>query len=117
MCLPDAGVALPSFRREQARRRCTVLLRCLGGVAISTGLIGLFPGMHLAWVFTGLAGLAALGLVGLIAYAKELEAEQARRRPRRQALDTSPPAQDPAAAGYPGAWDDDAFEVPRAAAR
>ena len=33
--------------------------------------------MHLAWVFTGLAGVAALGLVGLMAYAKELEAEQA----------------------------------------
>ncbi len=117
VCLPDAGVALPSFRREQARRRCTVLLRCLGGVAISTGLIGLFPGMHLAWVFTGLAGLAALGLVGLIAYAKELEAEQARRRPRPQAFDASPPARDPATAGYPGAWDEDPFELPRAAAR
>jgi hypothetical protein len=117
VCLPDAGVPLRSFRREQARRRCTVLLRCLGGVAIATGLIGLFPAMHLAWVFTGLAGLAALGLVGLIAYAKELEAEQIRRRPRRQALDGQPPAEDPATAGYPGAWDDDAFEVPRAAAR
>ena len=73
------------YRREQARRRCTTLLRCLGGAAISTGLIGMFPGMHLAWVFTGLTGLAALGLVGLMAYARELEAEQARRRSRRDA--------------------------------
>ena len=56
VCLPEVGVDLRAFRREQARRRCTMLLRCLGGVAISTGLIGVFPGMHLAWVFTGLCG-------------------------------------------------------------
>jgi membrane protein implicated in regulation of membrane protease activity len=117
VCLPEAGAALPSFRREQARRRCTVLLRCLGGVAISTGLLGLLPGMHLAWVFTGLSGLAALGVVALMAYAKELEAEQARRRTHREAVDRAWPAGDQATAGYPGAWDDDDFEVPRAAAR
>ena len=117
VCLPDVGVAPPAFRREQARRRCTVLLRCLAGVAISTGLIGLLPGMHMAWVFTGLSGLGALGLVGLMAYAKELEAEQARRRSRRAVLDPAPRTDEWATAGYPGAWDDDDFEVPRAAAR
>ncbi len=119
-CLPPVGVEVPAFRREQARRRCSTLLRCLTGVAISTGLIGLFPAMHLAWVFTGLAGLAALGLVGLMAYAKELEAEQARRRFRRDAAAVeSATAGGAATAGYPGAWDDgdDDFEVPRAAAR
>jgi hypothetical protein len=119
-CLPEASVDLPSFRREQARRRCTTLLRCLAGVAISTALIGLFPGMHLAWVFTALFGLAALGLVGLIAYAKELEAEQSRRRSRWEPVDPVglATAGVAAAAGYPGAWDDDDdFEVPRAAAR
>jgi hypothetical protein len=116
-CLPNVGAALPTFRREQARRRCTVLLRCLAGVAVSTGLIGLYPGMHLAWVFTALAGLAALGLVGLIAYAKELEAEQARRRPPREGFDMVPPAEDPAISGYPGAWDHDTFEAPRVAVR
>ena len=131
-CLPEFGADLPAFRRDQARRRCTVLLRCLCGVAISTGLIGIFPGMHLAWVFTGLFGVAALGLVGLMAYAKELEAEQQRRRggranreagtSHREPLDTAAhPVMEAAAAGYPGAWDDqdldDEFEVARAAAR
>ena len=119
VCPPELGAELPAFRREQARRRCTTLLRCLCGAAISTGLIGMLPGMHVAWVFTGLTGLAALGLVGLMAYAKELEAERARRQARRDAgrgmqVGTGP---DPAQAGYPGAWDDEEFETPRAAAR
>ncbi len=109
-CLPEVSVDLPSVR--QARRRCTTLLRCLTGVAISTALIGILPAMHLAWVFTGLSGLAALGLVGLMAYARELEAEQARRRSRLVAARVD----DHASAGYPGAWDDD-FEAPQAVAR
>jgi len=81
-CVPDVGVDLRALRREQARRRCTMLVRCLAGVAVSTGLIGLLPGMHLAWVFTGLTAIALVGLLGLMAYAKELEAEQQRRRAR-----------------------------------
>ncbi len=122
-CVPDVSADLPALRREQARRRCTVLLRCLCGVALSTGLIGMFPGFHLAWVFTGVAGVAALGLVGLMAYARELEAEQERRQARRLASSRSgpgDPAVAPAAAGYPGAWDEDdygdEYEVPRTAA-
>ena len=95
-----------------------MLLRCLSGVAVSTALIGVLPDMHLAWVVTGITGLAALGLVGLMAYAKELEAEQARRRSRRVPIETAARAGDPATAGYPGAWDeDDYFEATRAAAR
>jgi hypothetical protein len=117
VCVPEAAVALPAFRREQARRRCTTLLRCLGAVAVSTGLIGLIPGMQLAWVFTVISGLAALGLVGLMAYAKELEAERIRRRSRRETLDPVGRAEQAAVAGYPGAWDGDDFELPRAAAR
>ena len=112
VCLPEVGVELSSLRREQARRRCTMLLRCLGGVAISTGLIGLFPGMHLVWIFTGLSGLAAMGLVGLMAYAKELEAEQDRRRSRAAARVAGPDAEGWANAGYPGAWDEDDVRAP-----
>jgi hypothetical protein len=134
VCLPEVGSDLGQFRREEARRRCTTLLRALCGVAVSTGLIGIFPGLHAAWVFTGLAGVAALGLVGLMAYAKEIEAEQERRRSRRTVHHSGAEpgavgptdvarAADQALAGYPGAWDDHEFEehddydVPRAVAR
>jgi hypothetical protein len=133
-CLPEVGADLPAFRREQARHRCTVLLRCLCGVAISTALIGIFPALHLVWVVTGISGLAAFGLVGLMAYARELEAEQERRRtrraprhsdarPRTHAADSEGGrgGSDHAAAGYPGAWDQEEFadddELPRVAVR
>ncbi len=138
-CLPDAGVDLRAMRREQARRRCTMLLRCLGGVVVSTGLIGVLPGMHLAWVCTGLASAALLSLLGLMAYAKQLEAEQQQARWMQQA----PPALDrrdwgetvqpidPAAAagtwsreqtltmGWDEVWEGEAddFELPRVVAR
>jgi membrane protein implicated in regulation of membrane protease activity len=119
-CVPEMSADLSAFRREQARRRCTMLLRCLCGVAISTGLIGMWPGMHLAWIFTVLSGLAALGLVGLMAYAKELEAEQRRHRSRHETA-RGPFGGgghvDPAMAGYPGGWDDDDYEEPRVVAR
>jgi hypothetical protein len=119
VCLPEVGADLPAFRREQARRRCTTLLRFLCGAAISTGLIGMLPGLHVAWVFTGITGLAALGLVGLMAYAKELEAERERRQTRRDAGRGMAVGAGPGGpgAGHPGAWDNDEFEVPRAAAR
>ena len=44
VCLPEVGADLRAFRREQARRRCTMLLRCLCGVAISTGAHRPVPG-------------------------------------------------------------------------
>lgn len=118
VCVPDQLVPPPSLRREQGRQRCTLLLWGLGGTAVVTGLIGLVPSLHLAWVFTGLTGLAALGLVGLMAYAKELEAERSRRRQTRQTPGPGGlPVEEHASAGYPGAWDDDDFyEMPRAAA-
>src|SRR5580692_10713211 len=39
VCLPEAGADLRDLRREQARRRFSVLLRCLAGVAGSTFII------------------------------------------------------------------------------
>jgi hypothetical protein len=119
VCVPEVSIDLRALRREEARRRCGMLLRILGGVAVTTGIIGLWPGMHLAWIFTALTGLTALGLVALMAYANELQEQQRARRSRRLGQASGPGGHvDPAAAGYPGAWDDDeAFDVPQAAAR
>jgi hypothetical protein len=119
VCLPEVGADLRVLRRDQARRRFSVTLRCLGGVAVSTFVIGLWPGMHLAWIFTALTGLPALALLGLMAYANEVKEERRRRGSGRseQVVDAVGYV-DPATAGYPGAWDDDEpFEEPRAAAR
>jgi hypothetical protein len=125
-CPPEFGGDLRALRRDEARRRFTLLLRCLGAVAVSTLIIGLFPGMHLAWVFTALSGLPALALVGLMAYAKEVEAQQRThhhaRRPVASHRDGASEEQgedafDRATAGYPGAWDNEVQEMPRAAAR
>ena len=119
VCLPEVGADLRVLRRDQARRRFSILLRVLCGVAVSTLIIGLWPGMHLAWIFTGLTGLAALALVALMAYANELQEQQRRRRLRRGEASVDVVAYvDPATAGYPGAWDDDdPFEARQAAAR
>jgi len=141
VCLPETHADLPALRRDQARYRCTILLRCLCAVAVSTALIGVFPKLHLAWIVTGLSGIAALGLVGLMAYARELEAEQERRRARRapRRVESSDPEPAGAAAttagavgaegagrrataGYPGAWDDmgfddEDFDLPQVATR
>ena len=86
---------------------------------MSTFLIGLWPGMHLAWIFTALTGIPALALLGLMAYANELKEERRRCRSRRSDADLGAVEYiDPASAGYPGAWDDDGrFEEPWAAAR
>jgi hypothetical protein len=118
-CLPEVRADLRVFRREEARRRCSLVLRCLCGVAVSTAIIGLLPGMQLAWIFTGLTGLTALGLVALMAYANELQEQQRRRRSRRSGPGVDAGGHvDAAAAGYPGAWDDDElYEVPHAVAR
>jgi hypothetical protein len=119
VCLPEPVVDLREMRRDQARRRFGVLLRCLGGVAVSTFIIGLWPGMHLAWVFTALTGLPALALLGLMAYANEVKEERRRRGSRHPEVAADEVEYiDPATAGYPGAWDDDEpFEEARAAAR
>ena len=117
-CLPEVTVDLRILRRDQARRRFSILLRCLGGVAVSTFIIGLWPGMHLAWIFTALTGLPALALLGLMAYANEVKEERRRRGSwRSDTVVDGVGYMDQATAGYPGAWDDDTFEEPRAAAR
>jgi uncharacterized membrane protein YuzA (DUF378 family) len=113
------GAGLPAYRRELARRRCTVLLAGLTGVAIITGFMGTAPGMQVAWVFTGLSGLVALGLVGLMSFAKAVETELRLRRARawtreREAF-SEPHERFGDGARDRGTWNDDVVEV-RAAA-
>jgi hypothetical protein len=96
---------LLAYRRQQCRQRCTHLLRCLTGMAIATGLLGLVPSFRLAWIFTAITGLGALALVGLIAYAKELEDQRQRQRSPRPGRAVAPEAQSAASSGLPGAWD------------
>jgi hypothetical protein len=101
----QAGLA--AYRRHQARQRCTLVLRILTAVAISTGILGAVPSFHLAWIFTAIASLAALGLVGLIAYARDVEEQRQRRLRRRVPYDDRLGSVGSAQAGYPGAWDDE----------
>ena len=101
---------LQVFRRHQARRRCTSVLRFLTVFTISTLLLGLLPSLRLAWILTAVTGLVLLGMVGLMAYARQIEAGRERLVPARRWADesTSPdPWRGPAESGYPGAWDDE----------
>ena len=104
---------MAAYRRQLARRRCTLVLRLLAATALSTGILGVLPAMRLAWIFTGITGVAALALAGMIAYAREIESQQAERRHRR--VDHGPtfdgggpaPLSRPARSGLPGWWDED----------
>jgi hypothetical protein len=110
-----AGLA--AYRRQQARQRCTLVLRLLTAAAVSTGILGFLPSLRLAWVFTGLTGLAAVALVALIAYARDVEGQRSRRPRSRptyrddryggEQYDDEFPQHGAAQAGLPGAWDDE----------
>ncbi len=108
---------LQAYRRHEARRRCTTMVRVLTGLTISTALLGILPSLRMAWVFSALTGVVLVAMVGLIAYARELEAQRGSRRPPPQwAVESEPadPHEGTAQAGYPGAWDDE--DLPRQAA-
>jgi hypothetical protein len=107
---------LAGYRRQQARQRCTFVLRLLAAATVSTGILGALPEFRLAWIFTGITGIAALALAGLFAYARELEGQR-RPSPSRVGTHTARAAEDDrpapdvviraAQSGFPGAWDDD----------
>ena len=122
---------LAHHRREEARRRCTLLLRLLTATAVSTAIIGAMHSFRLVWIVTVLSGVAALGLLGLMGYARELEVKRDRRmaeQPRyegsldgyygedyyQEAYYEEPYAT--AQSGFPGAWDDEYEIVLRQAA-
>jgi hypothetical protein len=104
---------LAGYRRLQARQRCTFMLRLLGALAISTGILGALPALRLAWIFTGVTGIAALTLIGLVAYAREIEGQRQQHRTRRQghpqerdaSYRSSGPTIRAAQSGLPGGWD------------
>ncbi len=103
----EAGLA--AYRRQQARQRCTLVLRILVAVAICTGILGVFSSFRPAWIVTALTGIAALALVALIAYAREFEGQR-QTRPRRAYspyADSHASQVGSAQAGHPGAWDDE----------
>jgi hypothetical protein len=108
----EAGLA--AYRRQQARQRCTFVLRLLTATAVGSGIVGVVPSFRLAWVVTAVTGIAALALVGLVAYAREIEGQ---RRPRSRG--SMAPGQQPesfmvaAQAGHPGAWDDEGDAAPQ----
>jgi len=116
-CARETKAELAAYRRQEARARTTWILRGLTGLVVLTAFIGVSPSLRLAWVVTGLAGAAALGLVALMSYARELETQ---RRSHRAAVDLHRQWLEPevgyeptaASAGYPGAWDDEEYDMP-----
>jgi 4-amino-4-deoxy-L-arabinose transferase-like glycosyltransferase len=104
--LTQAGLA--AYQRQQARQRCTLVLRLLTAAATITGILGVAPSLRPAWIFTALTGITALALVGLIAHAREVEALRQRRLRSRPTYDDRPPSLNgPAQSGHPGAWDEE----------
>jgi hypothetical protein len=116
----ETQAELAGYRRQQARTRCTMLLRCLVGIVVSTAILGVVPSLRLAWIFTGVSALAALALMGMIGYARELEAQKRAQRASSRRMQSPVPdieyAPSASSAGYPGAWDDDYDERESAAA-
>jgi hypothetical protein len=99
---------LAAHRRQEARRRCGMVLLLLTATAIGTGVLGMLPSLRLAWIFTAIAGAAALALVGLISYAREIEAQRPLRPGAQVPYIGEPDPYTAAEAGHRGPWDDDA---------
>jgi hypothetical protein len=103
----------------------------LAGLTVTTGILGMLPGLAMAWVFTALCAIALVAMVGLIAYARELQAQATRWAPSPLGADGREEREEieayegygasgaylgAAESGYPGAWDeDDEDDFPRQA--
>jgi hypothetical protein len=88
----------------------------LTGLTVTTGILGMLPALHLAWIFTALCAVALVALVGLIAYARELQAQGMRWAPSRVGAEERDELEEleeygaylgAPESGYPGAWDDE----------
>jgi len=113
-----AAPSSEELRRFGARRRRRDLVLGLVATVVLTGLAGFAHTLHALWILTALALVALAGFVALAAYAQMLENDdtQPRHAPRHAASRTERYA----AAGYPGAWDDEvddteSYELPQVA--
>jgi hypothetical protein len=132
--LDQSRVEVQAYRRQQARRRCSSILLVLAGLTVTTGILGMLPGLAMAWVFTALCAIALVAMVGLIAYARELQAQATRWAPSPVGADGREELEElqayegyegygasgtylgAAESGYPGAWDEvDEDDFPRQA--
>ncbi len=100
-----AAPSVDELRHLGARRRRRDLVLGLVATMVLTGLAGFAHSLHALWALTALAGLALAGFVGLAAYAQVLENQGG--QPRHAARHGTARAPRHAAAGYPGAWDED----------
>jgi len=131
--------------RRRSRKRRRDLLVTLLGIAALTGVLGAMHALHLLWAITAVSVLALAAYVALAAYAQLLTADRQAARPiaappmpatpawaaraQRQTADDRLAGVDAVAAGtrqaaragYPGAWDREAYAAelasPHAAAR
>ena len=101
ICRPSAG--------EQARRRCTSCCAACAGVAISTGADRLVPGPAPGLGVHRLCGRRRARAGRPHGVRQGARAERQRRTARRARSARRPRLgrRRPAAAGYPGAWDDE----------
>ena len=101
------GPSVPSPRQREARRRRRDILTGLLATIACTGLLGLIHSLRALWIVTLVATVALAGFVALAAYATALASQHQQDLRLRRDLEARTDPRARAAAGYPGAWDDE----------
>ena len=102
-----AGPLGPEPRQREARRRRRDILTGLLATIACTGLLGLIHSLRALWIVTLVATVALAGFVALAAYATALASQHQQDLRLRRDLEARTDPRARAAAGYPGAWDDE----------